>query len=199
LIVILSGLVFDHCTRMIITLNSQYYRLIDLPEASFGVIGSALALLGFIIPRFALRLTQQRSAAFNLGLLSALTVGGLIGIAFFWPYWGLLPITLLVGAMFLLRFFLSHYLNEITHSSQRATVLSFKGLSLNLAYGGIGILYVLLVRFLRDNLAGSGPHLSGRALEDLVFIQSISWFPWYFSITLTLLLLAVRFKKIPAT
>jgi MFS family permease len=35
LVVILSALVFDHTARMVITLTSQYYRLIHLPEASF--------------------------------------------------------------------------------------------------------------------------------------------------------------------
>ena len=48
---------------------------------------------------------------------------------------------LLFVAMFLLGFFVSHYLNQVTSSEQRATVLSFKGLSFNLAYAGIGLLY----------------------------------------------------------
>ena len=196
MIVILTGMVFDHCARMVVTLNSQYYRLIELPEASFGLIGSALALLGFIVPRFALRLAEHRKPAFNLGLLTILTLAGLSGITFFWPYWGLLPIVLIVVVMYLLRFFMSHYLNEITDSSQRATVLSFKGLSMNLAYGGIGILYSLLVRFLRDGMAASHPQLSGMALDNRVFIESISWFPWYFLITFTVLLLVAHVKKI---
>ncbi len=50
--------------------------------------------------------------------------------------WGgialLAPILL---SMRFLQFFLSHYLNELTDSAHRATVLSFKGLSMNLAYG----------------------------------------------------------------
>ena len=35
LIIIFAGLMFDNCIRMVITLCSQYYRLISLPEASF--------------------------------------------------------------------------------------------------------------------------------------------------------------------
>ena len=46
LVIILVGLLFDNCIRMIITLNSQYYRLIELPEATFGLIGSGLSILG---------------------------------------------------------------------------------------------------------------------------------------------------------
>ena len=192
LIVILSGLVFDHIVRMIVTLSSQYYRLIELPEASFGLIGSALALLGLIVPRYARRLTQERTPAFNLGLLAILTLSGLTGITFFWPYWGLVPITLLVAVMYLLGFFLSHYLNEITDSSQRATVLSFKGLSLNLAYGIIGILYSVLVRFQRDHFTAADPQLAGASLENQLFVESIAWFPWYFLAAFTALLLVAR-------
>ena len=40
LIVILSGFVFDSVVRMVITMASQYYRLIQIPEAFFGIIGS---------------------------------------------------------------------------------------------------------------------------------------------------------------
>jgi len=36
-----------------------------------------------------------------------------------------------------LMFFMSHYLNEVTPSSHRATVLSFKGMTTNIAYGGV--------------------------------------------------------------
>jgi MFS family permease len=39
LVIILAGLMFDNCIRMVVTLGSQYYRLINLPEASFGLIG----------------------------------------------------------------------------------------------------------------------------------------------------------------
>ena len=43
LAVILLGTGYDHVLRMIVTMTSQYFRLIDLPEASFGLIGSAMA------------------------------------------------------------------------------------------------------------------------------------------------------------
>ncbi|MCK5100474.1 MAG: MFS transporter, partial [Desulfobacteraceae bacterium] len=38
--VFLFGMLFDGIIRMIITLSSQYYRMIDLPESLFGIIGS---------------------------------------------------------------------------------------------------------------------------------------------------------------
>jgi hypothetical protein len=113
-------------------------------------------------------------------------------MTFFWPIIGLLPVVLLRVVMYMGPFFQSHYLNRITPSHQRATVLSFKGLSFNLAYGIIGILYALLLAALRPGVAASHPNLTGTALEDMVFIQSFNWFPWYFLATLVLLLVIAR-------
>ena len=50
LAIILFAMTFDHSLRMIVTLTSKYYRLIDLPEASFGLLGSAVAVLGLFVP-----------------------------------------------------------------------------------------------------------------------------------------------------
>jgi MFS family permease len=192
LIIILAGLVFDNCIRMIMTLTSQYYRLIALPEASFGLIGSGLAVLGLFIPGIALKMVARYSPVFNMGVMAFITLLGLIGLTFFLPVFGLIPILMLVSVMYLLTFFQSHYLNRITSSEQRATVLSFKGLSLNLAYGIIGILYAFLLTVLRFHVADTQPHIGGGNLKNLVFTQSINWFPLYFFITLVVLLLFAR-------
>jgi MFS family permease len=194
LVIILAGLQFDNCIRMITTLRSQYYRLIDLPEATFGLIGSALAVLGLIMPRLARSLVQKHSPTFNLGIMAGFTFIGLIGMTFFWPIFGLLPMIVLTAVMYLQNFFQSDYLNRITSSHQRATVLSFKGLSFNLAYGVIGVLYSLLLAQLRFQAAGAQPGLVGAQLENLVFIKSIAWFPWYFLITMLAVLVFARWR-----
>ena len=192
LVIILAGLMFDSCIRMVTTLGSQYYRLISLPEASFGLIGSGLAVLGLIIPRLAYKMVNRHTPTFNLGVMAAVCILGLIGMTFFFPILGLLPVVLLVVVAYMGRFFQSHYLNRITASHQRATVLSFKGLSFNLAYGVIGVLYALLLAVLRPQIAASRPDLGRIALENLVFIKSISWFPWYFLLTLAVLVVIAR-------
>jgi hypothetical protein len=192
LVIILVGLLFDNCIRMIITLNSQYYRLIELPEATFGLIGSGLSILGLIMPRLARSLVQKKSPGFNLGVMAGLTMIGLIGMTFFWPIIGLLPVILLVGVIYLQNFFQSHYLNRITSSHQRATVLSFKGLSFNLAYGVIGVLYSLLLARLRLQVGAAQPDVVGSQLENLVFIKSIAWFPGYFLLTMLAVLVFAR-------
>jgi MFS family permease len=188
LMIILTGLLFDNCIRMLVTLMSQYYRLIHLPEASFGLISSGMNLLGLFIPLLALKMVRHRSPRFNLWIMTGLTLLGLIGIRFVWPLIGLLPVVLIRIVMYLQNFFLSHYLNRITSSDQRATVLSFKGLSFNLAYGLIGVMYSVLLAFLRSDITETHPSLSGVELENGVFIQSLAWFPWYFIITLVAML-----------
>jgi hypothetical protein len=174
---------------MIITLTSQYFRLIQLPEASFGLIGSGLAVLGLFIPRLALILVRRRTPLVNLSTMMLATMLGLVGITFFWPIFGLIPIALLFCVMYLQRFFESHYLNRITQSYQRATVLSFKGLSFNLAYGFIGLLYSLLLALLRYHHPASWQAVDP---ENLVFMRSMAYFPWYFLLAAAGLLLFAR-------
>jgi MFS family permease len=194
LVIILAGMVFDNCIRMIITLNSQYYRLIDLPEATFGLIGSGLAILGLVMPRVARGMVQTHTPAFNLSIMGVLTLLGLVGMTFFWPIIGLLPLIILVAVIYLENFFQSHYLNRITDSHQRATVLSFKGLSFNLAYGLIGVLYSLLLAYLNLQITAGQPDISGTQLENLVFVKSVAWFPGYFLLTMLAVLVFARWR-----
>lgn len=184
----LFGLLYDSVVRMVLTMTSQYYRIIEIPEAAFGLLGSALALFGFVIPGLARRLSESRSPLFNLLLTSGGILLGLVGMCFVWPWFGILPALLLFSNMFFIGFFLSHYLNQATNSEQRATVLSFKGLFLNLGYGGIGILYALLLAFLRRSHELSQISIAEEALKNLVFIDSLLWFVGYFALCLGLLL-----------
>jgi len=188
LILILSGLLFDHIIRMHLTLNSQYYRLIDLPEASFGLISAGLSMLGLFVPRMARYLAENRSPGFNMRLMAALTLSGLVGMTFFIPILGLIPMSFLYCVMILNVFFLSHYLNRITDSKQRATVLSFKGLFYNLAYGLMGIMYSLLIAHLRSQASLSETLPIDKTVENTVFIESVGWFPGYFLVLFMLLL-----------
>jgi MFS family permease len=194
LVLITAGVLFDNIIRMVLTLSSQYYRLIQLPEASFGLIGSALALLGVFLPRLASKLVTHRRPGFNMVILSVLTLAGLAGMTFFWPVAGLAPMVLLYSAMLMAAFMLSYYLNRITESRHRATVLSFKGLFFNLAYGLAGLLYSLLIAALKSDLIASRPELAGDLVRNAVFIQSIAWFPWYFLLTLVLWFLLSRWQ-----
>jgi len=183
LVVILSGLLFDHVIRMIITLSSQYYRTIQLPEASFGLIGSGLSVLGLFVPGIARKMARRYPPATNFWIISGLTFSGLLGTTFFIPYAGIIPMILLFAVMLLVGFFISYYLNQVTESSRRATVLSFKGMSLNLAYGCIGLLYTILLMTLRGQASAATALQNHPVAEDMIFIRSLAWFPWYFAIS----------------
>jgi hypothetical protein len=146
-----------------------------------------MAVAGLFMPKVAQVLSNERTPAFNMAILSVLTLAGLWGMTFFIPYYGLIPMLFLYAVMQMTHFFVSHYLNRITSSRQRATVLSFKGLSYNLGYGLIGLLYSGLIHLLRSQATADQADLSGQALENLVFRQSVEWFPAYYLLVLTIL------------
>ena len=192
-VLIACGLVFDHVARVLITLNSQYYRLIRLPEATFGLISSGLALLGLFLPKIARGLAASRRPGTNLLVVAALLMTGMLVMGRFVPWVGILAPVCIFSVLLLNAYFVSHYLNPLTDSSRRATVLSFKGLSYNLGYGGLGILYSLLLAGTRGRLSAHS-ELAGPALEDEVFRQSVQWFPAYFLVAFAVLLVWARWR-----
>lgn len=190
--VILFGMLFDGVIRMVITLSSQYYRMIELPESIFGIIGSLVAVLGLIIPRIARKITESHSPSYALWLTAFLTATGLGTMNFFWPYAGVFPAVVTFGAMYFTGFFVSFYINQITSSDQRATVLSFKGLAYNLSYGVLGLLYALGLKIKKQGLPGGS--------EDAVFTGTFYWFPATFILCFAaLLILYLLWLKKPSS
>ncbi len=186
LAIILFGMSLDHVLRMLVTVNSQYYRVIDLPEASFGLIGSAVALIGLVVPRIARAMYEHLHILTNVSVVIILAMISLWGLTFFIPYYGMLPMILIFVTMMLTTFFTSTYLNKLANPAQRATVLSYKGLAFNAAYGLIGILYAGLIVNLRTAIQDSSPVLENSQLENEAFRQSISYFPGYLLVTILL-------------
>ena len=171
--VVLAGMCFDSVVRLFLTMASNYYRFIAVPEAAFGLIGSGFAVIGFLTPALARRLVGLWTISSNFALVASLTLAGLVGTSLVWPIWGLLWLVPLGMAMSLTQFYVSHYLNKaVTDARQRATVLSFRGLAFNLAYGGAGLLFAGLTRLLGKYNA-----------PDEVFAKALGWLPWYFIAT----------------
>ncbi len=181
LFVILGGVLIDSVIRVFLTFASVFYRSIDLPEASFGLIGAAMAGLGLVVAPIARRLGGTGSLLRNYTILAALTLLGLAGVALRIPLWGVLFAFPLVAAMIALGFIVSNTLNAQVSSAQRATVLSFKGLVFNLGYGFASLLFALGLRSMRDT--GS---------PDQAFASAIEVMPLWFLFTLALL--AVMFR-----
>jgi MFS family permease len=146
LFVITAGVLMDSVVRLFLTFSSSYFRLIEIPGVLFGVIGASFGLLGFVVAPLARRMVAANSLATNYALLAAAILAGLIGVACRWNYAGLLFFLLLAAAMMALGYMMSYYLNAIADSAHRATVLSFKGVATNLAYGFISLLFALVLR-----------------------------------------------------
>jgi MFS family permease len=153
LAIILAALVHDTIVRLFLTLGSEYYRLIKIPDAAFGLIGAASAGIGLITPSIAKRLVENQPIQKNYLIVSAFAFAGLLFAALALPFYGVLVIVFFSVAFGFLNFFTSHYLNAQVDSSHRATVLSFRGLALNLGFGSLSLLYGALLRSLRDSAA----------------------------------------------
>ena len=182
LFVILAGVLLDSVIRLFLTFSSSYFRLIDLPAASYGLIWAGLGALGFLVSPVARRMVQRGSPAGNFVWLAVVTLTALAGLALRWRWWGVVFTFPLGASMVAIGFFLSYYLNALVESNRRATVLSFKGVAFNLGYGLVSLLFAFLLRALRD----------GGSAEE-VFGRTLIWLPVW--LTLVLVILAVCFRR----
>tara|TARA_R110002096_G_scaffold4493_3_gene20754 strand:+ start:1978 stop:3285 length:1308 start_codon:yes stop_codon:yes gene_type:complete len=188
LLLILTALVHDSVARLFLVSASEYYRLIEIPVAWFGVIGAGFAALGMFTPKIAQWLAVNRPIHRNFLTVSLATMLGLIGVSLAVPYWGVAMVAFFGIGFGLLNFFMSHYLNAEVDSKRRATVLSFKGLALNLGFGGLSMLYGGILRFLRSK-EGAG------AEADTAFRESLFWLPGIFLVLFVALALVVWSKR----
>ena len=150
LFVITAGVLLDSVTRLFLTFSSTYFRIIALPEASFGLIGAAMGGLGLIVSPIARRMVGAHSITRNFTLLGGTVLAGLIGVSCRLPHWGVLFLVPLGGAMMALGYIISYYLNALVASSHRATVLSFKSVAFNLGYGFISLIFALALKAVRN-------------------------------------------------
>ncbi len=176
LVLIFAALVFDSPVRLFLTMNSEYYRLIKIPDAAFGILGAAFAGLGLVVPWLAGWLVRHRRLETNYAIIALLSLASFIGVAQAWPYYGFMVVIGFAVSFNLLNFFTSHYLNAAVDSSQRATVLSFKGLALNLGFGAVSLSYGALLKLLREG--------SATAEAQSAFRDSLFWLPWGFLVLL---------------
>ena len=189
LFVILAGLALDSVGRQFVVLSSEYYRIIDIPVSWFGFIGAVMALIGIVNAKISRYLVTNHSPIFNFLTLSVILVVGLIGLSFAVPVFGVLFAIGAFAIMGMVQFQASYYINKEVDSSIRATVLSFKGLALNLGLGIASLLYTAYVAALR---AAQQETLSGEGLDNSVFIDSLAAFPVYYLVLFVLVILLAR-------
>lgn len=150
LFVILGGLALDSIIRLFLTLSSSYFRLISLPEVTYGFFGATIGALGLVVSPIARRMVSSNSLAKNYLVLALVALAALVGIACRWPLWGVVFILPVSAVIIAVGFMASYYLNALADSGQRATVLSFKGLAFNLGYGFISLLFAILLQAFHD-------------------------------------------------
>lgn len=178
LFAIVAGLALDSVVRLFMTFGSSYYRLIQLPAVTYGLIGAALGGLGIAVSPIARRMVASRAAAANFALLAVVIMAALGGIALRLPLWGVVFTVPLGMTMAAVGYFVSYYLNAAVDSQRRATVLSFKGLAFNLGYGFISLAFAGALRALRDRT------------PELTFSRTLPWLPGWLGVTLVLIALA---------
>ncbi|MGB0412811.1 MAG: MFS transporter [Coraliomargarita sp.] len=191
--ILLAVMSLDSVIRQFLTLASEYWNVIDLPIASYGLIGSGMALVGMVVPRFARILAEKQSPIRNYLFTVAMVFVGLVGLGFAIPYWGIVPAVLLYAAMHFMGFFVSRYLNEAAPSEQRATVLSFKGLTSNFAFGAVALMYSGLIVAIKASEEADAMMVEAD-YQKSVFIDSLQVFPWYFLGAVALVFVVHRLK-----
>lgn len=176
--VVVIGLSIDSVVRNFATIASSYYRWIGLPEWTFGFIGASIGGLGWFVPTLARKLNTRFGTLTNLGIAAGLSMAGLAALVPAWPLFGLLPAMLLMTTLGYLGFTVSRALHAEADSSQRATVLSVKGLAFNLGYGLFGFGFSRLLA----QYPGDSPEtaLSGALFWQVPFfaLLTIALFTW---------------------
>jgi MFS family permease len=169
LLVIVAGVLIDMPIRQVLVVSSEIYEQIGIPPSAFGLVSAAAALLGLALAGPLRWLALDASASRNGLLLAAVTLVGLAGTAAFVPVVGVVFVILLSTAMRMVTFLQSHYLNQLVDSGRRATVLSFRGLAVNVGYGAGCVVFAAATAAI-GRVAGG----------DACFRIVVSLLPWAF-------------------
>ncbi|WP_194435476.1 MFS transporter [Vibrio fluminensis] len=180
---------FEHTSRMFLTMSSQYYRAIDIPIIYFGFIGAGVSVLKIIFAGQSRRLAESIEPKTFLMVMGIATVATYYWISLGWSIYGVIPALILVFIIMTMNIFISYHLNKKTESHNRATVLSFKGLMFNLGYGLIGVLYAYHYKLVSQNYS------EAEIAQHVDFIASLSSFFYYFALLFTLISAAFYFSN----
>jgi MFS family permease len=172
LVVIAAGVLFDQPIRQLLVVSSQLYARIAIPELFFGVISAGTAVIGLFAAAPMRRLATLQSPRANFWLLVAVVTVGLAGTALLIPWWGVGFFMLLSLSMRLLMFLQSHYLNQLVDSQHRATVLSFRGLAVNISYGLMSLAFAAAVTAVERAAPEAG--------QGVAFDRVVQLLPGYF-------------------
>lgn len=175
LFILLYYSLFEHTSRMFLTMNSQYYRAIDIPIIYFGLIGAGISVLQILLAGQSRRLAESIEPKLFLAIMGVASMATYYWISLGWAIYGVIPALVLIFIIMTMNIFISYHLNKKTESHNRATVLSFKGLMFNLGYGSIGMLYAYYYKLLSQN------YTEQQIEDNIAFLDSLSSFFYYFT------------------
>ncbi|MGC9404397.1 MFS transporter, partial [Vibrio genomosp. F10 str. 9ZC157] len=176
LFILLYYSLFEHTSRMFLTMNSQYYLAINIPIIYFGLIGAGISLLKIILAGQSRKLAESMPPKSFIVFMGLATMATYYWISLGWSIYGVIPALVLIFIIMTMNIFISYHLNKKTESHNRATVLSFKGLMFNLGYGSIGILYAYYYKLVSQN------YTTQEIEQNLDFLASLSSFFYYFTL-----------------
>ncbi|MCP4848865.1 MAG: MFS transporter [Verrucomicrobiaceae bacterium] len=186
----LTGLFYDSIIRVFYTVSSNVYKLIKLPEWTWGFVGASASIIGIGVALLCERMARGCSPSVNFMLVTILTFAGCMALANPVPLWGVVLLLPMLTSMRFLQYFLSYYLNQVTPSEQRATVLSFKGASMNLSFGILTQIFgVVTAQFLWSGQFSGSPDP-----ELAAFAHTLTWWPAYLAIGVILLFTFTRWR-----
>ena len=189
LMVVLGGVLADSFVRNFATLVSSYYRFIEIPEWLFGFLGACFALVGIFTPKIAKKLSHKLTPRAHLLVIITWALGSLILLGQAWPNWGVAPVVMAIAVLSWTDFLTSRELNRLADSSQRATILSVKGLIFNLGYGLASLGFASTVAgFKRQEIS-----------EAQAFQNTLLWQPSVLAILLIAFVFWSRGVKQPAS
>lgn len=194
-VLILTGLLYDAFMRLFYSIGSNYYRLLGIDEAWNGVILASSSLLGIGTAIVVEKLVGALRPSQNMGFVALLILAGLTGISLTVRGWaGVLFVVPFWLGMRSLHYFLSQYLNRVSGSANRATVLSFKGLTMNLSYGAIMLFFQAQTFGLRVSEKERLEGLDKQSADLRLLELAMPWWPWIFGALALGLALFVRWR-----
>ncbi|WP_282065644.1 MFS transporter [Vibrio rotiferianus] len=188
LFILLYYSLFEHTSRMFLTMNSQYYRAIDIPIIYFGFIGAGISVLQILLTSQSRRLAESMEPKTFIAIMGLASMATYYWISLGWSIYGVIPALILIFIIMTMNIFISYHLNKKTESHNRATVLSFKGLMFNLGYGSIGILYAYYYKLISQN------YTQEQITQHVDFIASLSSFFYYFTFLFFIISVFFYFK-----
>lgn len=137
--IILGGVIIDSASRTFVTLQATYFQFIDLPTYSWGLIGAAMSLSGWVVPLYVKGLAERFTPRVNFLIAGVIAFVGLVGVAVSQNIIGVIPCFLVMLSLMHVGFLLSRYINQEAPSEQRASILSVSNLTMNLGYGVVSL------------------------------------------------------------